>query len=222
MNSVELCSMVIYKLIMVIYTKIKFLQKADKMVKNMNEKEKQNYRNILLECHKENKDFNDKVISTFCAASIPFLLTLSKDLNLFNNMVFSFFLMSLLIFTFTFLFQIINSILAMKGCDKGLQEKYSLSNWFFDKTDKIEIGIIISFVVAIVFTFLTFYIDFSIKKEIYVQDKIKSEIRKETKKMTNEKEKQQIPKPQKEFWNAPTPNKNIRPNPTPPTPKENK
>lgn len=101
------------------------------------------YKNQLLNAHKENKAFNDKVISTTSIAAVPLLIYLSEKLYFNNSLIYWLFLVLLILFVEIFLFQIINNILVIKGCDKGLEKNYSISNWFFDKTDKIEIGIYI-------------------------------------------------------------------------------
>lgn len=120
------------------------------------------YKNQLLNAHKENKAFNDKVISTTSIAAVPLLINLSEKLYFNNCLIYWLFLVSLILFVGIFLFQIINNILATKGCDKGLEKNYSISNWFFDKTDKIEIGIYIFFFIALLLSLIMFIINLNI------------------------------------------------------------
>lgn len=157
------------------FLNLKLTWKKDKIEELINSDEENEYRKTLLDCHKSNKAFNDKVIFTFSAAAIPFLLNYSARLNLYNNYIFFWYVLALILFTVIVLFQIINSILATKGCDHGLNNNYTLSNWFFDKTDKIEIGIIVVFFIAIFALIITAYVDFSLKKGEFMKKQIKVE-----------------------------------------------
>lgn len=136
------------------------------------------YKNQLLNAHKENKAFNDKVISATSIAAVPLLINLSEKLYFDNCLIYWLFLASLLLFVGIFLFQIINNILATKGCDKGLEKNYSISNWFFDKIDKIEIGIYIFFFIALLLSLIMFIINLNISiddKKSSVKNSIKEE-----------------------------------------------
>lgn len=145
----------------------------------INEKERikadEEYRQILLNSHKENKAFNDKVIATSSAAAIPLLIGLSEKLNLEDNIIYILFVASLTFFILIFLFQIINNLIAIKGCDKGLEGKYNCSNWFFDQTDRIEWFIVICFFIAISISSLMFIRDLNIKRTIKITN-VKREV----------------------------------------------
>ena len=138
----------------------------DKIKEPLNSVEENEYKKILLDCHKENKSFNDKVIFTFSAAAIPFLLNFSAigKLNLYNSYVFWTFIVTIFLFVVIVILQVINNLIALKGCDHALENNHNRANWFFDKTDKIEIFLNILFFIAIFSTITTFFIDIHFKK----------------------------------------------------------
>ena len=211
---------------------LRITRKIKNLFTDEEEFDKNDYRNQLLNAHKENKAFNDKVISTTSIAAVPLLINLSEKLYLSNILIYGLFLLSLTLFVGIFVFQIINNILAIKGCDKGLEENYSISNWFFNKTDKIEMFIYILFFIALCSSFVMFIINLNIS--INEENSVKNNSTKQERKfqMTEPKQPKRLNEsftPQKsqrpddkERQNSATPNKNIRPNPTPQQPKENK
>lgn len=193
---------------------LKITRKIKNWFTDEEEFDKEDYKNQLLNAHKENKAFNDKVISTTSIAAIPLLVNLSEKLQLTNNLIYWLFLSSLILFVGIFIFQIINNILATKGCDKGLEENYSISNWFFDKTDKIEMFIYILFFIALCLSMVMFIINLNIT--ISEKNSVKNNSAKQERKFQMTEPKQ--PKRLNESF---TPQKSQRPNVQPKTQTSN-
>ena len=141
------------------------------------------YQKLLKDSHKENKAFNDKVISAASVAAIPLLINLSDKLNFSFTYIYWMFIASMILFLVVFIYQLVNNIIALKGCDKGLNYNYEASNECFNKTDKNEIAIYVLFFIAIIISFIMFIINLNhkIDTEKSTKTKIKQEVKMEQK-----------------------------------------
>jgi len=188
---------------------LKITRKIKNLFNNENAFDPESYQKTLESFHKENKAFNEKVISTFSISAIPLLIGLSDKLDLSNNIIFVFLLVSLLLFLTVFIAQIISNTLAIKACDHGLRKDYEKSNSYFEKTDCFENWILGIFFIAIIISLGMFITNISIKRENSQQI-----TKKETIIMAEQKNFIKYVK------DSGTPSKNVRPNPVP-APKSN-
>lgn len=174
-------------------------------IKNLFSEEKEfdpdAYQKLLKDSHKENKAFNDKVISATSVAAIPLLINLSDKLNFTFTYIYWMFIASMILFLVVFIYQLVNNIIALNGCDKGLNSKYEESNKDFIKTDKNEIIIYILFFNAIIISFIMFIMN--LNNNINTEKSTKTNIKREVIMDKNDF---------KEIKNSMTPHASIRPN----------
>ncbi len=156
-------------------------------IKNLFSDEKdfdaESYNALLNVIHKENKEFNDKVISAASIAAIPLLINLSDKLDFSFTYIHRMFIFSMTLFLVVFIYQLVNNIIALKGCDKGLNHDYEASNKCFGITDINEIIIYVFFFIAIIVSFIMFIINLNhkIDTEKNTKTNIKQEVKMEQK-----------------------------------------